>query len=64
MSYEQLNVEYHFPCPIYVIDKPEFLDQISEVSEEALNKIRSEQKQDVKFHNLVVVPDLQSSTIK
>ena len=32
----QLQVEYHFPCPIYLIERPDFLDVVQVVSEEAL----------------------------
>ena len=36
----QLGVAYHFPCPIYLIEKPEFVESVSEVSEESLSKKR------------------------
>lgn len=39
----QLNVAYHFPCPIYLIDRPDFLESVNTVSEEALVVCRSEQ---------------------
>lgn len=32
----QLQVAYHFPCPIYLIERPDFLDVVNIVSEEAL----------------------------
>jgi len=32
----QLAVSYNFPCPIYVIERPDFLDMVNTVSEEAL----------------------------
>lgn len=32
----QLQVAYHFPCPIYLIERPDFLDVVNTVSEEAL----------------------------
>ena len=32
----QLQVAYHFPCPIYVIERPDFLEMVNVVSEEAL----------------------------
>ena len=35
-----------FPCPIYVIERPDFLDVVSAVSEEALEPRRKEQKLD------------------
>jgi uncharacterized protein (TIGR02466 family) len=40
---DQLGVAYHFPCPIYLIEKPEFLDAVNAVSEESLAKRRAEQ---------------------
>jgi len=43
VSNSQLNVAYHFPCPIYLIEKPEFLESVNAVSEESLAKRRSEQ---------------------
>jgi hypothetical protein len=33
---EQVTVAAHFPCPIYVIDRPDFLAAVQEVSEESL----------------------------
>lgn len=32
----QLQVAYHFPCPIYIIERPDFLEAVNIVSEEAL----------------------------
>ena len=32
----QLNVAFHFPCPIYLIERPDFLESVTEVSEESL----------------------------
>ena len=40
---QQLQVAYYFPCPIYLIEKPEFLESVSAVSEESLAKRRAEQ---------------------
>lgn len=34
----QLQVAFHFPCPIYLINRPDFLDVVNEVSNEALEK--------------------------
>lgn len=34
----QLQVSYQFPCPIYLIDRPDFLESVNLVSEESLNK--------------------------
>jgi uncharacterized protein (TIGR02466 family) len=39
----QLQVAHHFPCPIYLIDRPDFLETVSQVSEEALAVVRKEQ---------------------
>lgn len=39
----QLQVAHHFPCPIYLIDRPDFLETVSQVSEEALAVARKEQ---------------------
>jgi uncharacterized protein (TIGR02466 family) len=38
----QLQVAYHFPCPIYVIERPDFLEMVNVVSEEALKVQRKE----------------------
>ena len=38
----QLQVAYHFPCPIYIIERPDFLDEVNTVSEEALEAQRKE----------------------
>jgi len=32
----QLQVAYHFPCPVYLIERPDFLAVVNTVSEEAL----------------------------
>jgi hypothetical protein len=32
----QLQVAHHFPCPIYLIDRPDFLETVKLVSEEFL----------------------------
>lgn len=40
---DELKVAYHFPCPIYLIEKPEFLESVNAVSEESLTKRRAEQ---------------------
>lgn len=42
----QLNVAFHFPCPIYLIERPDFLETVNEVSEEALSQQRKEQPLD------------------
>jgi len=38
----QLQVAYHFPCPIYIIERPDFLEAVNAVSEEALEVARKE----------------------
>ena len=38
----QLQVAYYFPCPIYLIERPDFLDAVKTVSEEALEVQRKE----------------------
>jgi uncharacterized protein (TIGR02466 family) len=38
----QLQVAYQFSCPIYIIERPDFLDAVKEVSEEALDVQRKE----------------------
>jgi len=42
----QLQVAYHFPCPIYLIERPDFLEAVNTVSEEALETQRKERKLD------------------
>jgi len=42
----QLQVAYHFPCPIYIIERPDFLKTVNFVSEEALEVQRKERKLD------------------
>jgi hypothetical protein len=38
----QLQVAYHFPCPIYIIERLDFLDAVNVVSEEVLEVQRKE----------------------
>jgi hypothetical protein len=38
----QLQVAYHFPCPIYIIERPEFLEEVNKISEEGLEIQRKE----------------------
>jgi len=40
----QLQVAYHFPCPIYIIERPDFLDVVNQVSEEGLETQRKTQE--------------------
>jgi len=40
----QLSVAYHFPCQIYIIERPDFLESVMQVSEEALDEQRKTQK--------------------
>lgn len=42
----QLQVAYHFPCPIYLIERPDFLEAVQAVSEEKLEAQRKERKLD------------------
>jgi uncharacterized protein (TIGR02466 family) len=42
----QLQVAYHFPCPIYIIERPDFLSIVNEVSEESLEVQRKEKQLD------------------
>jgi uncharacterized protein (TIGR02466 family) len=39
----QLQVAMHFPCPIYLIERPDFLEVVNTVSEESLAKQRKAQ---------------------
>lgn len=41
---QQVQAAYHFPCPIYLIERPDFLESVGVVSEEALEKRRKEHK--------------------
>ena len=38
----QLQVAHHFTCPIYLIERPDFLETVNAVSEEALEAQRKE----------------------
>lgn len=40
----QLQVAYHFPCPIYLIERPDFLEAVKEVSHENLDTQRKTQE--------------------
>lgn len=40
----QLQVAYHFPCPIYLIERPDFLEAVQSVSEEGLAAQRKTQE--------------------
>ena len=42
----QIQVAYHFPCPIYIIERPDFLETVNVISEEALAVQRTEQTLD------------------
>jgi len=42
----QLQVAMHFPCPIYLIERPDFLAQVTEVSEESLAQQHKDRKLD------------------
>jgi len=39
----QLQVAHHFPCPIYIIERPDFLETVNKVSEEGLIESRKTQ---------------------
>jgi uncharacterized protein (TIGR02466 family) len=39
----QLQVAHHFPCPIYIIERPDFLETVNAVSEEGLAESRKAQ---------------------
>jgi len=41
-----LNAAYHFACPIYYAEHPEFLKSVIQVSEEELSKVHKEKKVD------------------
>ena len=40
----QLQIAHHFPCPIYIIERPDFLESVNTVSEEALEVQRNERE--------------------
>lgn len=42
----QLQVAFHFPCPIYIIERPDFLDAINLVSDELLQKTHAQKNLD------------------
>ena len=42
----QLQVAYHFPCLIYLIERPDFLEEVQAVSEEALIEAKKTQALD------------------
>jgi len=42
----QLQVAHHFPCPIYLIERPDFLKSVTEVSDGFLDAQREQQKLD------------------
>ena len=39
----QLQVAHHFPCPIYIIERPDFLEEVNKISEEGLVEYRKTQ---------------------
>lgn len=41
-SHDQLYNELHFPCPLYWVEKPEFLESIKEVAEDFLSKVKKD----------------------
>jgi uncharacterized protein (TIGR02466 family) len=40
----QLQVAHHFPCPIYLIERPDFLEAVTSISEEGLAAQRKTQE--------------------
>lgn len=42
----QLQVAHHFPCPIYLIERPDFLEVVNTVSEETLEVAKKAQQLD------------------
>ena len=42
----QLQVAHHFPCPIYLIERPDFLEAVNAVSEENLEVSRKDRDLD------------------
>ena len=42
----QLQVAYHFPCPVYLIERPDFIESVNLVSEESLAKQHAERQLD------------------
>jgi len=42
----QLQVAYHFPCPVYLIERPDFLNAVIAASNNALETVRNSQKLD------------------
>lgn len=42
----QLEIAIHFPCPIYLIERPDFLEIVSKVSEESLAQQNKERPLD------------------
>jgi uncharacterized protein (TIGR02466 family) len=38
----QLQIAFHFPCPIYIIERPDFLESLNQVSEEHLEVQRKD----------------------
>ena len=40
----QLQVAYHFPCSIYIIERPDFLSIVNTVSEESLEVVKKTQE--------------------
>jgi len=49
----QLEVVYHFPTSMYLIERPDFLESVNSVSEENLEKIRKEKSLD-EIHPMVM----------
>lgn len=39
----QLQVAYHFPCPIYLIERPDFLEAVAAASNDSIESVRQSQ---------------------
>ena len=55
----QLQVAFHFACPIYVIERPDFLEAVNEVSEQSLAQSREKNGLD-EIYPVVMSGDLSS----
>ena len=55
----QLRVAYHFPCPIYLIERPDFLDAVTAASNESLHTARKTQVLD-EIYPVVMSGDLST----
>ena len=58
---QQLQVAYHFPCPIYLIERPDFLESVQLVSEENLATRHKEQELD-KIYPVIMTGNFYEDT--